>query len=322
MKKGFKLFDYSKPGKGVKKAETDYSFFGFFKLFKRKFFDLSKVNFLWILLNFPLFFGFVGLSGNFNIDFSSPASPFSPIVNGVGLFNNGAEITALGEIIGKDVIMSYPGPTAELLFGLTALVILTIGLANTGMAFVLRNHSREEYVDMPGDFFRTIKKNFGQGLLLGIIDVVISAALIFAMVFYSTNANVNTLFGMSYFFSFFVIAIWIMMHFYMYQLLVTFKLSTYKILKNSFIFAMIGIKRNIVALIGIIVTIFLNIMIYVYFLPLGGLLPFFITIALVSFIGTFAAYPNIKKIMIDPYYKSSDYVNDTPEESSLFKDRG
>ena len=63
-------------------------------------------------------------------------------------------------------------------------------------------------------------------------------------------------------------------------------------------------------------------MIYIYFLPLGGLLPFFITIALVSFIGTFAAYPNIKKIMIDPYYKSSDYVKETPDEPSLFKDRG
>lgn len=322
MKKGFKLFDYSKPGKGVKKVETDYSFFGFFKLFKRKFFDLSKVNFLWVLLNFPLFFGFLGLSGNFNVDFYSPASPLSPIVNGVGLFTNGAEIEALRGVVGKDVVMSYPGETAKLFFWLTALVVLTLGFANTGMAYVLRNHSREEYVDMPGDFFRTIKKNFGQALLLGIIDVVLSGAIIFAMVFYSTNSGVNTLFSMSYFFSFFVLAIWVIMHFYMYQLLVTFKLSTYKILKNSFIFAMVGIKRNIVALIGIIVTILLNIMIYIYFLPLGGLLPFFITIALISFIGTFAAYPNIKKIMIDPYYKSSDYVKETPDEPSLFKDRG
>ena len=111
------------------------------------------------------------------------------------------------------------------------------------------------------------------------------------------------------------------MHFYMYQLLVTFKLSIFKILKNSFIFSLIGIKRNIVALLGIAAVVGINILVYIYFLPLGGLLPFFLTIALCSFIGTFAAYPNIKKIMIDPYYKSDDHVKNE-EEPSLFKDMG
>lgn len=321
MKK-FKLFDYSKPGKGVKKAETDYSFGGFFKLLKRKFFDLSKVNFLWILINFPLFFGFVGLSGRFSIPFSTPADPLYPIVAGVSKFSSGPEMSALWGVLGKNVTMEYYGPTAKLLFALTALAILTLGIANTGMAYVLRNHAREEYVDMPADFFRTIKKNFLQAILLGIIDVGVTALSMYCLVFYYTNSGANFWMSMFFFVGFFAVAIWIMMHFYMYQLLVTFKLSIFKILKNSFIFALIGIKRNIVALIGIALTVALNVIIYVYFLPLGGLLPFFITVALICFIGTFAAYPNIKKIMIDPYYKSSDYVKEEPDEPSLFKDRG
>ncbi len=322
MKKGFKLFDYSKPGKGVKKNETDYSLGGFFKLLKRKFFDLSKVNFLWILVNFPLFFGFVALSGNFHIPFSTPANPLYPIVSGAAQFGSTPEMSALLGVVGKNVTQSYAGPAAQLLFALTALAVLTFGFANTGMAYVLRNHSREEYVDMPADFFKAIKRNFWQALGLGILDLVFSLVVIYDVVFFMTNSGLNFLFSMFFFFSIFLAAVWTMMRFYIYQLLVTFKLSSFKIFKNAFIFALVGIKRNILALIGIIAAIALNAVIYMYFLPLGGLLPFFITVALVSFMGTFAAYPNIKKIMIDPYYKSSDYVSETPEEPSIFRDMG
>ena len=322
-KKGFKLVDYSKEGKGVKKGSTsNFTFGGFFKLLKRKFFDLSKVNFLWILVNFPLFFGFIALSGNFDIDFSTPATPLYPILHGVSHFTESPSFMALWGINGFNTTMSYAGPVALVLYGLTLLSVFTFGIANTGLAYVLRNHAREEYVDMPGDFFSAIKKNFGQAMVLGIIDLILTAVVTFALVFYYTNSNVNFIFSMSFFFALFLVAIWTVMHFYMYQLLVTFKLSTFKIIKNSFIFALVGLKRNVVGLIGILVTVAINIAIYIYLLPLGGLLPFFITIALASFIGTYAAYPNIKKIMIDPYYKSSDHIDNTPKDEPLFRDRG
>ncbi|MBE6701092.1 MAG: DUF624 domain-containing protein [Ruminococcaceae bacterium] len=323
MKKGFKLFDVSKPGKGVKKnSGANFTFLGFFKLLKRKFFDLSKVNFLWIVTNFPLFFGFVALSGNFNIPFSAPADPLYPILDGVSKFTNNPGFMALWGISGKNVEMTYAGPVAEVLYALTFLAIFTFGFANTGMAYVLRNHAREEYVDMPSDYFRTIKKNFFQALILGIIDIVFSAIIIYDLIFFRLQANLGFIYSMFFYFSIFLAILWVFMHFYMYQLLVTFKLSIFKILKNSFIFSLIGLKRNFVALISMALVIGLNVLIYVYFLPLGGLLPFFITVALVNFIGVYAAYPNIKKIMIDPYYKSDDHIENTPEEPSVFHDMG
>lgn len=323
MKKGFKLFDYSKPGRGVKKGSgANFTFLGFFKLTKRKFFDLSKVNLLWFLVNFPLFFGFVALSGNFDIYFSTPADPLYPIVNGVSLISDNPAMTALWGVLGKNVTMSYAGPVAIVLYLLTALSLFTFGFANTGMAYVLRNHAREDYVDMPGDFFSAIKKNFGQALILGIIDLLISALVVYDVIFFRLQAGVSFMNSMFFYFSIFLAAVWFFMRFYMYQLLVTFKLSVFKILKNSFIFSLLGLKRNIVALIGIAVTVGINVLIYVYFLPLGGLLPFFITVSLVSFIGIYAAYPNIKKIMIDPYYKSSDHVDTTPKDDTIFKDVG
>ena len=323
MKKGFKIVDYSKPGKGVKKGSgANFTFAGFFKLLKRKFFDLSKVNLLWIVVNFPLFFGFVALSGNFDIQYSCPADPLYPILHGAELFGQNPAFMALWGVSGANTMMSRPGPVALVLYLLTALVILTFGFANTGMAYVLRNHAREEYTDTLSDFFSAIKKNFLQALLLGIIDIALSFVVLFALVFYRTQATVSFLFSMLFYFSIFLAILWAIMHFYMYQLLVTFKLTTFKILKNSFIFALVGLKRNIVGVLGIAVVLAINILLYVYWLPLGGLLPFFITVALVSFIGTYSAYPNIKKIMIDPYYKSGDYPEDEPEEEKIFNDIG
>lgn len=325
MKKGFKFVDYSKPGRGVAKGSgANFTFLGFFKLVKRKFFDLSKVNMLWILANFPLLFGFVALSGNFNIEFSTPADPLYPIVSGAGLIGGDTPaFMALFGVIGKNVTSSYAGPVAEVLYALTALAVLTFGFANTGMALVLRNHAREEYTDAFHDFFATIKKNFWQALLLGIIDLAITAVVVYDVLFFRLQATLSFMNSMLYFFSIFLLLLWVVMHFYMYQLLVTFKLSTFKILKNSFIFSLIGLKRNIVGLLGVVLIVALNVVIYIYFLPLGGILPFFITIALASFAGVYAAYPNIKKIMIDPYYKSDDHLQDkTPEDETIFRDRG
>lgn len=326
MKKGFKIFDYSKPGKGVKKSDAaNFTFGGFFKLVKRKFFDLSKVNLLWVAVNFPLIFAIVALSGNFSVNYYTATDPLFAIVNGVELFDPSPDLAVIGSAIGQNSVTSYYGPVAQVLFILSLLTVFTFGLGNAGMAYVIRNHAREEYVDMPGDFFRTIKKNFLQAMLLGIIDIVFSGVLVYDILFFDqAGAMGGFIYSMFYFFSIFLAIVWVMMRFYMYQLLVTFKLSTFKILKNSFIFALVGFKRNIVALIGIVLVLALNAFLLVlsYTMALGGLLPFFITVALLNFIATYAAYPNIKRIMIDPYYKSDEYSKPKDEGESLFQDVG
>ena len=106
---------------------------------------------------------------------------------------------------------------------------------------------------------------------------------------------------------------------YMYLILVTFKLSIFKILKNSFIFAFLGIKRNLAALLGTVIVCFINVYLFVW-LPLVGLtLPLIITTTTVFFIGAYAAYPVIKKYMITPYYKDEEVYE---EYDKIFEDRG
>ena len=103
--------------------------------------------------------------------------------------------------------------------------------------------------------------------------------------------------------------------------MITFDLSIYKILKNSFIFALLGFKRNFVALLGILLTVFINFYIFALFMPLGVILPFVITISLCSFIAIYCTYPNVKKFMIDPYYSEKE-SDSGDEEDPIFVDRG
>ena len=95
-------------------------------------------------------------------------------------------------------------------------------------------------------------------------------------------------------------------------MLVTFDLSIYKMFKNGLIFVFIGLKRNIPAILGMLLVIAFNVFIFIGFLPVGIVLPFVLTFATCAYIGVYAAYPKIKEIMIDPYYNENG--EETEEE--------
>ena len=106
------------------------------------------------------------------------------------------------------------------------------------------------------------------------------------------------------------------MRFYIYMQMVTFDLSIYKLLKNSLIFALIGFKRNVLALLGIILLLLINYTLLFgmggILLPLGLAIPLVALFALGSYMAGFASYFKIKEIMIDPYQDENE-ENDTQE---------
>jgi hypothetical protein len=115
------------------------------------------------------------------------------------------------------------------------------------------------------------------------------------------------------------------MRFYIYNLLVTFDIKNFKLLKNALIFTALGIGRNLLALLGIILLVVIHILLIFLFLPLGIsipiILPFFYLLAATSFMATYAAYPVIDKYMIAPYLdeKGDDefvYFKENTDESS------
>ena len=79
----------------------------------------------------------------------------------------------------------------------------------------------------------------------------------------------------------------------------TFDLKISKIIKNALFFTILGVKRNLVAFIGILLIVAINYGIFLLFMPVGALLPFVFTIAMCDFAAVYAAYPNIIKYMMD-----------------------
>ena len=139
---------------------------------------------------------------------------------------------------------------------------------------------------------------------MGIVDALFIVILAVDFSFFFTRGGTFVL-DFMYFIIFALVLIYIVMRFYIYLMLITFDLKITKIIKNAFIFTILGIKRNILALIGIIIIIGLNAALIILCLPTGFtlpvVLPFVYMVGVVSFVSTYAAYPVIDKYMIAPY---------------------
>ncbi len=326
-KKKFGFFDFTKEGKGVKKEDyVEDSLFTlktFFKTIGRNFWNFTGLNFLYLVINFPIFFGMFALSGNLNFTSHTPLNPlYSQLY---GIMNAATEVSPATQLhFGKlygEFAQSLPTTATIVFFAITLLVVLTFGISNCGLAAVLRGYTRKDPVFLASDFFGAIGANWKQAIPMGIIDTVACFVVVYVFNFWRTYSQsfVNDI---MFYLSIFLLVAYFFMRFYMYVLMITFDLSIYKILKNSFIFALLGIKRNFIALLGILAVVFINFYIFVLFMPLGVILPFVITITLCSFIAIYCTYPNIKKFMIDPYYSDEDMSSDDDGEDPIFIDRG
>lgn len=195
---------------------------------------------------------------------------------------------------------------ANLLYILFSLPILTCGLADAGLTYITRNFAREKSVFLWEDFTETIKKNWKQALPIGIINLAISALLLFDIqFFYASGEGVSGVIMLAL--MFFVSLVFIFMRYYIPFLIITFKLSIKQIYKNSFLLALAGMKRNIVislvlailyglayALLRINLVVGLAVLILAYM---------FLFPAFRSFLIQFCIFPVVKKHMIDPYYR-------------------
>ena len=118
-----------------------------------------------------------------------------------------------------------------------------------------------------------------------------------------------------------VAVIYFFMRFYIYLMLVTFDLSIKKILKNALIFTPLGLKRNIMGLLGILaltganVALFLALINFNIAIPL--ILPAVYYLSFTAFTSAYAAYPIIDRYMIEPYKNldDEDEYDDSAEDS-------
>ena len=207
-----------------------------------------------------------------------------------------------------------------ILFAVTA---VTWGWQQVGAAYNLRSMVRREPVYLWSDFFYAIKRNFKQAFIVGLLDFLFLFLLVFDyLYFYMITGSFAVDF--MFFIIFALIILYSVMRFYLYLLLITFDLKTLKLFKNALIFAVLGIKRNLMAALGIVLIIGINLLLILGGLSIGlatpVILPFFYLLGVSGFITTYAAYPVIKKYMIDPYTTNDDADHEDEDEVDSFSD--
>ena len=306
-KKSFNPFEfiYNRDGKGVEKEEFSVlekpGIANFFKLFWRRFNQIFGVNLLLVFGNFPVFFFLIGMAYT-TLDATAPSRQIYSALEAVSRFDNSPVVsTFLGAFGGQDSV-SVPTIATYILFALTALVFVTFGPVNAGTTYILRNALRGEPVFVWSDFWYAVKRNFKQALIFGVIDILMIVMLIYDFVTYRNNIDTNI--GMFMFVLCFGISIfYYFKRMYIYPMMVTFDMSILKLIKNGMLFAILGIKRNIMVLLGTIAVIIIQLLLLGVVMPVAVMLPVLITFGLLGYMCIYGAYPKIKEIMIDPYYK-------------------
>ncbi|MBO7289202.1 MAG: YesL family protein [Clostridia bacterium] len=273
----------SKPGKGIEKdAPEKRRFFLFFEVFFGKLTKLIGLNFMYFVCLLPLILGVY----------------YSVIVNSL--------IETPGDILRYPPIVFTPSLLGTVLL---ALSVFITGPATAGFTYVIRNMQRREHTWIMSDFFEHFKKNFKQGIIMSIIDIAVCMVLYVALMFYLYIMPVDApemgtlipMMGAMFVGAVSIVFLWA--HFYIYTMMVTFKLDFGKLFKNSLIFAIAKLPLNI------LITLFLGLIAggLIYTLTITGIIAgIFIPViffSLTGFITIFSTYPTIDKVMLQKVNK-------------------
>jgi len=263
----FGFFDYTKPGPGIPKdAPPKPRIVVFFGILQRKFWNLIKINLLFALFNIPAIIGMF-IASLFFIP-QNVNDPFADLV-------------------------------VRLAFGsfFIAIPVITVGPAQAGITYILRNYSREEHAFLWWDFKESALKNFKQSIIISLIDFVVLIFAGFSIRFYLLNIDRNIIMSFAAGLVILAFIIFIMMHLYIYPMLITFKLTVKQIYKNALIFAFIKLIPNFLILLLCFAIVFVTFLNYL----IGIVLLILITYSLIGLITNFYVNPIIKKYMIDRF---------------------
>lgn len=220
----------------------------------------------------------------------------------------------------------------NLVYVLLSLPVFTHGIATAGITNVTRNIARDKHSFGLSDFFETARKNLKQSLAVGIINIIIAVVVFFAIMSYNQayiqNQQLLSLVGLIISVS--VAAVFAMMNFYIYTLMITFDFNLKTLYKNSFKFVFVNLWRNLLcgicllavyAIYFVIAFVFNDMRVLIIELIIAAAtLPAFQFLLI-----QFFTFGSIKKYIIDPYYaahpdadieKRRDLGLEVPEDES------
>ncbi len=306
-------------GKGVKKNEDRRpTFKNFFKQFFRKFSHLLSLNLFMLLQVIPVI---VAVIAYFFIKTtpSQASSLFAPLY-GASLIEVDPTSTLVMLLEAIPIGIPVYNPPSYWIIGACILFFLIFnGWLSVGSFYVLRGLVRGEAVFVFSDFFYGIKRNLKQGFLFGLLDAALMGIMVFDVLYYS--GIVGSLWNDFLFWGLTALALlYLIIRPYIYLMLITFDMKLRKMFKNALIFSALGIKRNVIAVLGIVALLGLHIFLMILFMPeiiITLILPLIYVFAAVGFIAAYAAYPVIDRYMIAPYCTTRPENEDAANEEDL-----
>jgi len=223
---GFFGGGFTKEGPGVdKNAPKKKGIFLYIEIFIRKFWKIVQLNLLYTLFSIPMLVLLYFLAP-VSTDFTAR------IVQSSGLDASAEAALQAG---------------FRVMFALGILSLWGSGPASAGTAYIMRCFAREEHAWIWSDFWDKFKSNFKQASIVIIVDIVVLMLEINAMMFYfSIFKNTNdTMWLIITYMSFLLFVLYTFIHFYIYQIMVTFECTMVQLYRNALIFAFAKLPMNL-----------------------------------------------------------------------------
>lgn len=270
----FKLFDYTTPGPGVEKDTPPKKGIAlFFDILSRRFWKMVSLNAVYLLCSVPLLI-IMWFAVYFVMSFM-----FGDLIS-----SNTEIAQAFTQITTYLTCLLYA------LFG--------GGPACAGMTYVLRNYTVDKHSWLWADFSQKSKENFKQGTAVFFIDLVFITLTGLNFHFYGLLAQNSIIAYLLQGFMVVVFFIFLLMHAYVYPIMISFDMKLFDIYKNSFILAIGKLPRTFLStalctLICGTVT-FLACFVTVYAMLLIPIIMF----AFSAYVNLFVSYPVIQKYIV------------------------
>ncbi|MCD8329062.1 MAG: DUF624 domain-containing protein [Ruminococcus sp.] len=276
---------YENAGPGVPKNPEEKTVVArFFEIYFRRFWKLLTMNILYFLFFIPFF--------------------------------------AILSVAASDSIQS--NLKVVCIVALLLVAILTFGPATSGFVKVVRNYSQERNAFLWSDFSKAFRQNYFQSVIMGAVDIVFTVGFVVAIVCYNEWASESSIIYIPFVITLSCMLMFIMMHFFIYLLIVSTNLSLKNILKNSFLLVGVSLKK---CLITLVITAFI-VLLFVFLYPYSFFILPFWPLSFICFLICFNCFPVIRKYVIDPYYEkrretSPEYrLAEQTEKEAVFEDKG
>ena len=283
----FRPYQYKQRPDLLDNAPVKKGYFRFFELYFRKFWRFLSLNLCYFLVTLPmLIYVFYMVNGIF-ADRLALVGDETVLLAGLGF------------------IASFFSFVPRALY--TPLLIISVilyGPVTMGLTYVFRNFAREEHA-WGSDLWSRAWANAKQGLIFGILDLLLIWLFINGMFGTVVAAGKTAAYTLSVILSVLsgiALVIWLFMRHYTYLMAVTVNLNVINILKNAWLFVVLGFGRNIlsglVTLACVVLTFLLAPLLTIITLP-------FFFWSFTWFCTTFTCYPIVKKYIIVPALEQS-----------------